>query len=214
MASVPLKHYSLGEEIAHATIHGLAALGALVGLGILVARAASVGDPWHATAGVVFGLTMTVLYTASTLYHAIASPQVKRVLRVIDHCAIFGLIAGTYTPFMVGVLRSALGFTLCAAIWGLAIVGIAAKCLCFERFRRLSIVMYVGMGWLCLVAGRALFAALSPESRWCLLAGGVAYTAGVPFYVWKRLPYHHAVWHGFVVAGSVFHYLAVLWAVG
>lgn len=214
MESVSLKHYSLGEEIAHAIIHGLAALGALAGLGILLARAISVGDLWHATAGAIFGVTMTVLYTASTLYHAIPSDKAKRVLRVIDHCAIFGLIAGSYTPFMVGVLRSVQGFALCAAIWGLAIIGVSAKCLCFERFRRLSIVMYVGMGWLCLLAGRALFAALSPESRWCLVAGGVAYTAGVPFYVGKRLPYHHAVWHAFVVAGSVFHYLAVLWAVG
>lgn len=211
---VAARPYSLGEEVVHATLHGLAAVAALVGLGALVARAAAVGDPWHAVAGAVFGGTMTVLYTASTLYHAVPSPRAKRVLRVIDHCAIFGLIAGTYTPFMVGVLRSALGFAVCAAIWGLAIAGMAAKCLCFERFRRLSIAMYVGMGWLCLVAGRALFAALSPESRLCLVLGGVAYTAGVPFYVWKRLPYHHAVWHGFVVAGSVFHFLAVLWAIG
>lgn len=211
---VAARPYSLGEEVVHAALHGLAAVAALVGLGALVARAAAVGDPWHAAAGAVFGVTMTVLYTASTLYHAVPAPRVKRVLRVIDHCAIFGLIAGTYTPFMVGVLRSALGFAVCAAIWGLAIAGMAAKCLCFDRFRRLSIAMYVGMGWLCLVAGRALFAALTPESRLCLVLGGVAYTAGVPFYVWKRLPYHHAVWHGFVVAGSVFHYLAVLWAMG
>jgi hemolysin III len=214
MAVVSLKSYSLGEEIAHAISHGLAAVAALVGLGVLLWHALQLGDPWHAVTGAVFGMTMTVLYTASTLYHAVVSPQIKRVLRVIDHCAIFGLIAGTYTPFMVGVLRSPLGYIFCIVIWGVALVGMVATVFCFERFRKLSVVMYVAMGWVCLAAARTLFAALDTRSQLFLVAGGLAYTAGVPFYVWKRLPYHHAVWHLFVVAGSVFHYFAVLWAMG
>ncbi len=204
------RRYSVGEEIANSVIHGAGALAAVAGLVILVAAAAATGDGWRLASAVIFGVTLVLLYTASTLYHSVAHPRAKRVFRFIDHVAIFLLIAGTYTPFTLVSLRGPWGWSLFGVVWGLALAGIAGQSRLLHRWTALSLVLYVAMGWAAVVAVRPLVAAVAPGGLLLLLLGGIAYTAGIGFYVWRRLPYQHAVWHGFVLAGSAFHYWAVL----
>ena len=205
-----VKTYSVREEIVHSAIHGLGIALSIAGLIALVLTARRTGDPWDVVASAVYGVTLILLYLASTLYHSIPHARVKRVLRVIDHSAIYLLIAGTYTPFTLVSLRGPWGWTLFGLIWGLAILGIALKVAAMGRFRGLSLALYLGMGWLALVALRPLTAALAQGGLILLVLGGIAYTSGVLFYVWRRLPYHHAFWHAFVLAGSVLHFFAIL----
>jgi hemolysin III len=205
-----LPRYSRGEEIAHCATHGAGLLLSLAGLAALVATARTHADSVLLAACSVFGFSLILLYLTSTLYHGIPSPRAKRVLRVLDHSAIFLLIAGTYTPFTLVSLRGPWGYWLFGTVWGMALVGILFKAFATGRLRRLSVVFYLAMGWCVLVALEPLMAALAPEGVRLLFLGGIAYTAGVVFYAWRRLPYHHAVWHLFVLAGSVLHFLAVL----
>lgn len=203
---------SMGEEIANSVIHGAALAASIVALPVLVAAAVGRRDMWQIVGGAVFGVTLVLLYSASTLYHAIPAPTVKRVLRVIDHVAIYLLIAGTYTPFMLGALRGPTGWTFLVTIWALAAFGIVAKVALRFRYPRLSTVLYVGMGWLIVLAVRPLMTHVSPLGLAWLLAGGLCYTGGVAFYITDaRLKYGHAIWHGFVAAGSACHFVAVLW---
>ena len=203
---------SLGEEIANSVTHGVALLGGFATLAVLVLTAGGQRDRWRLVGGIVFGVTLVVLYLASTLYHALPAGRAKRVLRVLDHSAIYLLIAGTYTPFTLGVLRGPWGWALLGTIWTLALLGIVAKSTLGFRFPRLSTVLYVAMGWLALIAIRPLVAHVPPEGLAWLFAGGVCYTAGVAFYANDtRLRYGHALWHLFVVAGSCCHVVAVLW---
>lgn len=198
------------EELASAWTHGLGATGALVGGALLIALAARDGDGWQLTAAIVFGVCLLLLYLASTLYHAARQPLAKARLKVFDHCAIYLLIAGTYTPFTLVGLRGQLGWTLFTAIWALALAGIIFKLFFTGRFKLLSTLIYVAMGWLVLVAIKPVMAALDAWTFGWLLAGGVAYTLGTVFYHRPSLPYSHAVWHLFVIAGSVCHYIAVM----
>jgi len=161
----------------------------------------------------IFVLSLLALYAASTLYHAIPDSRAKRVLRIVDHSAIYLLIAGSYTPFTLGLLRGALGWSLLGIVWGLATTGILFKLVFGVRYPHLSTLFYLGMGWLAVVALRPLASALPGPGLALLLAGGLCYTGGVLFYVWDRPRYHHAVWHLFVLGGSTCHYLAVLWYV-
>ncbi len=202
--------YSAREEIAHSAIHGLGVALSVAGLIVLMLTAGRTGDVWNIAASAVFGVTLILLYVASTLYHSIPSARAKAVLRVLDHAAIYLLIAGTYTPFTLVSLRGPWGWTLFAMIWGLALVGIALKVTAMGRFRGVSLALYLGMGWLVVVALKPLIAAVGQGGLLLLVLGGLSYTLGVAFYVWRRLPYHHAVWHVFVLAGSVFHFFAVL----
>ena len=203
---------SMGEEIANSVIHGAALAASVVALPVLVAAAVGRRDMWQIVGGAVFGVTLVLLYSASTLYHAIPAPTVKRVLRVIDHVAIYLLIAGTYTPFMLGALRGPTGWTFLVTIWALAAFGIVAKVALRFRYPRLSTALYVGMGWLIVLAVRPLMTHVSPLGLAWLLAGGLCYTGGVAFYITDaRLKYGHAIWHGFVAAGSACHFVAVLW---
>jgi hemolysin III len=203
---------SLGEEIANSVTHGVALLASLAALPVLVLAASGRRDAWQLVGGAVFGATLVLLYSASTLYHAIPSSGAKRVLRVLDHGAIYLLIAGTYTPFTLGVLRGPVGWTFLVTIWALAVFGILAKCVYRFRFPRLSTALYLGMGWLIVLALRPLMTHVSPAGLAWLLAGGICYTAGVAFYATDgRIRYGHAVWHGFVAAGSACHFCAVLW---
>jgi hemolysin III len=207
----PLPHSSLGEEIANSVSHGVALAAALVAAPVLVLSARG-----HGTAAVVgaavFAATAVLLYLASTLYHALPNGRAKRVFRIIDHSAIFLLIAGTYTPFTLGVLRGPWGWTILGLVWGLAALGITLKAVAGIRYRRASTMLYVAMGWLALVAIRPLWLQV-PRSGWLwLLGGGVAYTAGIAFYATDhRVRYGHFVWHLFVLAGTVCHFFAVLW---
>ncbi|MBW8876275.1 MAG: hemolysin III family protein [Acidobacteria bacterium] len=202
--------YSLREEIAHSVTHGLGIVLSIAGLIAMVLVSERSGDVRHLVASVVYGVTLILLYLASTLYHGIPWPRAKRVLKVLDHSAIYLLIAGTYTPFTLISLRGAWGWTLFGLIWGMALLGITLKIAAIGRFQWLSIVLYLAMGWLVVVALKPLIEAVSPAGFRLMFLGGLSYTLGVLFYKWRRLPYHHAVWHLFVLAGSVFHFFAVL----
>ncbi len=207
----PPRDYSVGEEIANSITHGLGALLSAVGLVILIILAAWRGDAWKMVSFIIYGFSLIVLYLSSTFYHSFRSPRLKKIFRVFDHSAIYVLIAGTYTPFLLIILRNTLGWTLFAILWGLALGGIVFKLFFIQKFRILSTVIYLFMGWLGVVAFKQLLASLPTTAIGLLVAGGLSYTVGVIFYAWKKLPYGHAVWHLFVMAGSLFHYLAVLW---
>lgn len=202
--------YGLGEEVASSVIHGIGIVLSIAGLAILVASSAVYGGAREVVASSVFGSTLILLYTASTLYHSIPGVVAKRVLRTLDHIAIFLLIAGTYTPFTLLALPGAWGWGLFATIWTLAILGSAAELGMLKRYRKAAVVMYVLMGWVAVVAIEPLRQNVPTGGLVLLFAGGIAYTAGVPFYIARRMPYGHAIWHFFVLAGSVLHYLAVL----
>jgi hemolysin III len=204
--------YSTGEEIANSITHGVGGLLAVAGLAILVTFAALRGSAWHVVGCAVFGASMVLLYTSSTLYHAIRAPRAKRVFRRLDHAGIFLLIAGTYTPFTLVSLRGPWGWTLLGIIWVLAITGIVLQTGAL-RHPVLSVVLYVVMGWTVVIAIRPLLLALPRGGLALLILGGVAYTGGIAFYVWRRLPYHHSIWHGFVLTGTVLHFFAVLFYV-
>ena len=197
------------EEVANSVTHGLGLLASLVGAFVLVSLSVEQGEAWHVVSAVVYGATLVALYAASTLYHALKRTRARKVLRVLDHCSIYLLIAGTYTPVTLVSMRRGWGWTLFGLAWGLAAVGLAFKILATGRFAILSTLAYVLMGWLCIVAVKPMFVLLSPGALALLGAGGVLYTAGIVFYNSKRVPYSHAVWHLFVVAVSVCHYLAI-----
>ena len=202
---------SLGEEIANSVSHGVGFLLALVATPFLVVAAARRGDSAAIVGASVFAATTAVLYLASTLYHALPKNKAKQIFRVIDHSAIFLLIAGTYTPFTLGVLRGTWGWTLFGLVWSLAILGIVLKSVGGIGYPRLSTALYVGMGWLALIAIQPLWVHV-PVAGWLwLIAGGLAYTSGIAFYAAERVRYGHFVWHVFVLMGTVCHFFAVLW---
>ena len=202
--------YTNREELAHSLTHGSGVAASLTIIPWLIIAAASRGDAWRLVGGAIFGVSALLVFTTSTLYHSVVAPRAKRILRTLDHCAIYLLIAGTYTPFTIGVLRGAWGWTLFGLIWAMAVLGITAKLTIGVRFPKLSTLLYVGMGWLGLIAVRTLMGSLThAESLW-LLAGGLAYTAGVPFYLWKAQRYTHSVWHVLVLVGASCHFAAVL----
>jgi hemolysin III len=200
---------SVGEEIANAVSHGIGFALAVASIPVLVIAALPHGA--RAVIGAaIFAATASLLYLTSTLYHAITNPRAKQVLRVLDHGAIYLLIAGTYTPFTLGVLRGAWGWSLLGSIWGLAIVGVVVKSVSGFHMRGLSTALYLAMGWLVIIAARPLYLHLAPWGLFWLLAGGVAYTAGVVFYTARRMPYGHFAWHLCVMAGTACHFVAVL----
>lgn len=202
--------YTLGEEIAHAVTHGVGLLLSIAGLTTLVVAASLRGNAWHVVGCSIFGASLVLLYAASTLYHAIRHPGAKRVFQRLDHGAIFLLIAGTYTPFALVSLRGGWGWTLLSLIWGLALLGIVLQLTLPARASRFSLALYLIMGWMALLALEPLLRALHPGGLLLLLLGGGAYTLGALVYAWQRLPYNHAVWHVFVMVGSVCHFACVL----
>jgi len=201
---------SIGEEIANSLTHGVGALLAIGGLVVLVMLAALRGDVWHVVSCSIYGASMVILYTASTLYHAVSRPRAKATLQVFDHAAIFLLIAGTYTPFTLVSLQGPWGWSIFGTVWGLAIAGIVLEIAYPRRWPARSLSLYVAMGWVVVVAVKPLLAALPPGGLILLVLGGLAYTVGIGFYAAKRLPYGHAIWHLFVLAGTVLHFFAVL----
>lgn len=202
----------LGEEIANGITHGFGLLLSVAGLTILVTLAALRGNAWHVVACSVYGATLVLLYLASTLYHSIHSPGAKRILRILDHSAIYLLIAGTYTPFVLVTLRNLLGWTLFGIVWTLAALGIVFKSFAVEKFAVASTVLYALMGWLGIVGIKAMYVALSWGGLAWILAGGAFYTLGILFFASKRR-YFHTIWHLFVIAGSLCHFFAVLFYV-
>lgn len=185
----------------------------VAGCALLVTLAALRGNAWHIVACSLYGASLIALYSASTIYHAVCSRRWKRVWRVVDHSAIYLLIAGSYTPFTLVSLRGAWGWSLFGVVWGLTLIGILFKVWFVDRVPVISTIVYLLMGWLVIVAVKPLFAAVPHAAIAWLAASGLLYTTGVAFFAWQRLPYHHAIWHAFVLAGSVCHYVAVLYYV-
>lgn len=202
--------YSRGEDIANWLTHGVGAVLSAVALTLLIVFASLRGEAWHVVSFSVFGVTLLLLYTISTLYHTRRSEWGKRLFRRLDHAAIFLLIAGTYTPLLLTNLRGAWGWTLFGVIWGICVAGAIFKVVYGDRYRRFSTLAYLVAGWLVVFAFKPLVASVPSEALWLLLAGGLSYTVGVLFYSWARLRYHHAVWHAFVLGGSTCHFFAVL----
>ena len=207
-------YYSLGEEIAHSVTHGLGAVLSVVGLMLLIIRAANTGDLWHIVSFTIFGATLVVLYVSSTLYHALIPPRARQVFKVLDHIAIYLLIAGSYTPFLLVTLRGPWGWSLFGVVWGLSIAGIVFKVFSAGRFKLLSTIFYLGLGWLCVVAAKPLVSQVPAEGLVWLVAGGLAYSVGTIFYLWRGMKFHHAVWHVFVLVGSTCHFWAIYEYVG
>ena len=212
-AADSLTVYSRGEEVANAVTHGIGLALSVAGLAVLVTLTSRRGDGWGVTATAIFGATLVLLYTTSTLYHSFRGERLKRLLRKFDHAAIFMLIAGTYTPFLLVNPRGPWGWSLFGVIWGLAATGVTLKFWLTGRFKILSTLLYLAMGWLAVIALRPMSRTVPAEGLWLLVAGGLCYTVGTGFYMWKRLPYHHAVWHLFVLGGSACHFFAVKAAV-
>ncbi len=200
----------LGEEIANSITHGIGAALSVAALVLLVVFAALQGDAWRVVGFSIFGASLIILYLTSTLYHSFTNRKVKRLFRVLDHTMIFILIAGSYTPITLTILRGPWGWTLFGLIWGLAIFGIVMKIAFFDRFNALSVVLYIAMGWLVVIAIKPLLAAAPPGLMIWMGIGGLSYTLGVVFYAWDRLPFNHAIWHLFVLGGSISHFFGML----
>ena len=209
--ALPKCSQSVGEEIANAVSHGIGSLLAMIDALVLVAGAVQRGRVAEIIGASIFGVTMVLLYLTSTLYHALPMNRAKRVFRTLDHSAIFLLIAGTYTPFTLGPLRGIWGWTLFGLVWGLALAGVVFKAVGGVRHAKLSTCLYVAMGWLVVVAIESLWLNVPKPGMLWLIAGGIAYTAGVAFFAPRRLRYSHFVWHLFVISGSACHFAAVLW---
>jgi hemolysin III len=202
--------YSIREEFVHSVTHGIGAVASLAAMPLLIVTAALHGDALRLVGGAAFGVTALLMFGTSTLYHAARGSRAKAVLRTLDHSAIYLLIAGTYTPFAIGVMRGSVGWTLFGIVWTLAVAGILAQVSGRLRIPMLSAALYVAIGWIGMFGIRELAASLTQAQLAWLVAGGVIYTCGVPFYVWKRRRYAHAVWHLFVLAGVGCHFMAVL----
>ena len=205
-----LPHYSVGEEIFNSVSHGLGSAMACVGFGVLIVLSALYGDAWAVVSSAIYSFALFTLYLASTLYHACSNRTVKHILQVLDHCSIFLLIAGTYTPYTLITLRGPMGWSLFGVVWGAALVGIVLNAIDLKKFSKLSMVCYVAMGWVVVVAIKPLMGSLSLRGLILLALGGIFYTSGIVFYAQKRIQYMHSIWHLFVLAGSVCHYLSIV----
>jgi len=205
-------HDRIGEWLNSAT-HGIGAVLSIVGTVILIVAANHLGDAWKIVSFSIFGASLILLYLASTLYHGARHPRLKAAFNTLDHCAIFLLIAGTYTPFLLVNMRESSGWTMLAIIWSLAITGVALKIIFKNRFRLASVGVYIVMGWLIVFASSDLMANLNERAVYLMVAGGVVYTVGVAFYLADRMPYMHTIWHLFVIGGSALHFSAIYYGV-
>ena len=206
------RKYTLGEELFNAITHGIGALLSVAGCLVLLVRCHQLGDSVAAVSSAIYGTTLIILYTMSTLYHALANEKAKAVFRVFDHVTIYLLIAGTYTPYTLACLGGALGWTLFGIVWAAAIVGIVFSSISLRRFQKLSMICYIAMGWVILIAIKPLWQVIGTLPMVFLVIGGVLYTGGVLFYQMKESRYMHSIWHLFVIAGSIFQYFSILLA--
>lgn len=204
---------SLIEELANGITHGIGLVLSIAGLIALVVLSVMRGNAWHIAGCTTFGVTLVLLYAASTVYHTFHTPRLKRILKILDHTAIYLLIAGTYTPFTLVNLRGFWGWTLFSLVWGLSVFGILWKVFQVERYQIVSTTVYLAMGWVVLIAIKPVMSAVPLSGILWLVAGGLFYTVGVLFFALKRLPYNHAIWHVFVLAGSTCHFFAVIFYV-
>lgn len=202
--------YTAGEEIFNSISHGVGALLSIAALTLLIVFAVFRSDGYGLASAIIFGVSLILLYSMSTVYHIIRNETAKKVLRIFDHCSIFILIAGTYTPYLLMCMRNALGWTMFGIIWGVTILGIILNAINLERFRVFSLICYICMGWAIIFTIKPIVQSIALPGVVLLIAGGVVYTAGVVFYVLKKYRYMHSIWHLFVLGGSVCHYLSVL----
>ena len=205
-----LPKVTTAEEIINAITHGLGALLGIAGTAIAIVWAALYGDAFGVVSAAIYGATLIILFTMSTLYHALTHEGAKKVFRIFDHCSIFLLIAGTYTPYTLVSLRGAFGWTIFGIIWGFAILGIVLTAISIEQFKKFSMICYIAMGWLIIIAIRPMIRALDFPALMLLLTGGIAYTVGAVFYALKKIRFMHGIWHLFVLAGGVLHYFSIL----
>ncbi len=206
--------YTVGEEIANSVIHGVGVLLGVAALVLMCVFGAQNGSPSQIISGAVYGSTLILLYLASTIYHAVTNPRAKEILERVDHMAIYFLIAGSYTPFTLVTLRQAgrpqLAWTIFGVVWGLTVVGSVFKLFFTGRFRVASTLAYIGMGWIVVFCIKPLRAVIPPEGLFWLILGGGLYTLGTVFYLWRRIRFHHAIWHAFVLAGSITQFISIL----
>lgn len=205
-----LKFYTRGEEIANAVTHGVGTLLSIAALVLLVVFSARMGDKWYIVSYTIYGVSMLILYLESTLYHSITNLKAKRVFRIFDHASIYLLIAGTYTPFTLTILRSSIGWMIFAIVWIMAICGIVMKIFWIGKHEVVSTLIYIAMGWIIIFAMKRLLLLLPPAGIALLVAGGVIYTVGAFLYMLDKIPYNHAIWHLFVIGGSACHFFCVL----
>ncbi|PNR96672.1 hemolysin III family protein [Petrotoga sp. 9PWA.NaAc.5.4] len=208
-----VEDFTIGEEVANAVIHGIGALLSIIALVLLIVFSAINKKPWSIMSSIIYGSSLIILYLSSTLYHSFQNQKLKDLFEIFDHCAIYILIAGTYTPFTLIILKDKLGWILFSIVWALAAVGIVFKIFFVKKFRILSTFLYIAMGWLVVFAMEPLIANLDPWGIFWLVAGGILYTLGTIFYIWRKIPYHHALWHLIVLAGSICHFFSVFFYV-
>ncbi len=213
MSSQKHMEYSVLEEIIHAITHGVGVILSIAGLSWMLYVSISAADPWRIVASSIYGATLITLFLASTVYHSMYASRHREIFKLLDHCAIYLLIAGTYTPFLLVAMRSDTGWWLFGTIWALATAGIIKKLWFRHRFPKIALASYLVMGWLVVIAAPQVANAIGPNGMAWLVAGGISYSVGAVFYALDRLPFNHAVWHIFVLAGGVCHFLSVVWHV-
>lgn len=202
--------YPRREEVANAITHGIGALLSVAALVLLIVFSSTKGTAWHVVSFTIYGVSMLLLYLSSTLVHSFKEGKVKDLFEFFDHSSIYIFIAGTYTPFMLVAIRGPLGWSLFGTVWGIALLGVVFKAFFVKRFLFMSTIFYLIMGWLIVIAWGPLTAAVPSTGIVLLAAGGILYTLGTVFYVWRAFPFHHAIWHLFVLGGSVLHFFAIL----
>ncbi|MBE9473727.1 MAG: hemolysin III family protein [Chloroflexi bacterium] len=205
-----VRPFTLGEEIFHSISHGFGSGLSIAGLTLLVVLAVLYGDVYQIVSFSIFGVSLVVLYLSSTLYHGLQHPKAKHIFKIFDHSSIYLLIAGSYTPFLLVALRGTAGWILLVVVWAIALLGITLKVLFIDRFQIFSVISYLLMGWLCVFVFREMLIGIPIGGIIWLAAGGILYTVGVIFYAMQKIPYMHAIWHFFVLGGSICHYFAVL----
>lgn len=206
------RELTIKEEIFNSITHGIGTILSIGALVILVILAITKGNAWHVVSFTIYGSTLVLLYLSSTLYHSFTKQKLKNLFARFDHAAIFLLIAGTYTPFLLTVIRGTLGWTLFGIIWGVAIAGVIIRSIYLTRFRKLMVGIYIAMGWMFVIAVGPMIKNLPQLSLIFLLSGGIFYSIGVVFYMWRNLKYGHGIWHLFVLAGSIMHFFAVVYS--
>jgi hemolysin III len=211
--SQSIGQYSPLEELFNSITHGIGALVSIAGLVLLIIFSKMYGNLNHIISCTIFGITLVLLYTSSTLYHSFQKPKLKRVFKILDHSCIYVLIAGTYTPFLLVTIRGVLGWSMFALLWSLTVIGVLFKVFFVHRFKIISTIAYILMGWIIIFAIKPLLQALPGGGLALLVSGGLAYTLGTIFYAWEKLPFNHAIWHLFVLSGSVCHFCAVMFYV-
>lgn len=211
--SNPHSQYSVIEEVVHAITHGVGVLLSIAGLSWMLYLSIVAADPWRIVASSIYGATLIALFLASTVYHSMYASRHREVFKLLDHCAIYLLIAGTYTPFLLVAMRTDTGWWLFGTIWALATAGIVKKLWFRHRFPKVALASYLAMGWLVVVAAPQLAEAIGPNGMAWLVAGGISYSVGAIFYALERIPFNHAVWHVFVLGGGVCHFLGIVWYV-